>query len=208
MDSGVAGRPVETAVTGGADPPDAQVPDVRPEPWDGGGRPRSVHRRHLAAVGGSLLLLTGCSGLDSKACTAIGPPFGLTFLDVASLNEPAQPADGPVMVDLCADDVCEGTYVRTLGADPAATGGDEIADPLVFSTGMGATPTAHLRLHDDGGPPLREVSTPVAARAVSSDVNGPECLSQGYWGAVRVAPDGTLVDVTADTPLPGSLQPL
>ncbi len=48
---------------------------------------------------------------------------------------------------------------------------------------------------------------PVAALAVSSDINGPGCIDEGYWGAVRVQPDGTLIDVTATTPLPASLKP-
>ncbi|NAZ74307.1 hypothetical protein GTQ99_02555 [Kineococcus sp. T13] len=152
------------------------------------------------------MLLTACSsGMTAQACTAIGPPFGLTF-DMRALNDPPQPPDSPLVADYCADDACQGTYVRLFTADPAITGGADMSSAFIFDLDMSAAPTAHLRLHDEGGPVVREVSVPVAARAVSSDVNGPRCTSDGYWGAVRVEPDGSLSDVTATTPLPASLQ--
>ncbi|GAB3598895.1 hypothetical protein GCM10027586_01210 [Kineococcus gypseus] len=109
-------------------------------------------------------------------------------------------------MDYCADDACRDTCVRSFSTDPAITGGGEVSDAFVFDFHMARTPTAHLRLHDEGGPVVREVSVPVAAVAVSSDVNGPGCTDEGYWGAVRVQRDGTLIDVTATTPLPASLQ--
>ena len=168
-------------------------------------RRRVVRTPLLAASGSALLLLTACVGPGSGVCTAIGPPFGLTF-DMTALNDPPQPADSPLVADYCADDACQGTYVRLFSADPAITGGSDMTGAFVFDPGMSATPSARLRLHEEGGPVVREVSTPVAARAVTSDVNGPGCTSQGHWGAVRVEPDGTLTDVSASTPLPASLQ--
>ncbi|PPK95340.1 hypothetical protein CLV92_106161 [Kineococcus xinjiangensis] len=162
----------------------------------------------LAASGAALLLLaTACAGpLPGVACTSVGPPFGLTF-DMTALNGPPQPADSPIVADYCADDACQGTYVRLFSADPAVTGGGDMRSAFIFDPDMTATPTAHLRLHDEGGPVTRAASTAVAARAVSSDVNGPGCIAEGHWGAVRVEPDGSLTDVTATTPLPESLQP-
>ncbi|GAB7191171.1 hypothetical protein NUM3379_18780 [Kineococcus sp. NUM-3379] len=159
------------------------------------------------ASGAALLLLTACAGPGSGvACSAVGPPFGLSF-DMTALNTPPLPADSPLVADHCADDTCHSTYVRLFSADPAVTGGGDTRSAFVFDPDMTATPTAHLRLHDEGGPVTREVGTPVAARAVSSDVNGPGCTAEGHWGAVRVGPDGSLTDVTATTPLPESLQP-
>ncbi|GAA0314977.1 hypothetical protein [Kineococcus aurantiacus] len=153
------------------------------------------------------MLTSACAGgTAGRACTAIGPPFGLSF-DMTALNTPPQPVDSPLVADYCADDICQGIYVRLLSTDLAITGGADTAGAFIFDLEVSTAPTAHLRLHDVGGPITREVSVPVAAVAVSADVNGAQCRSEGYWGAVRVEPDGTLVDVTSTAPLPASLQP-
>ena len=184
-----------------------RIGGTRAEPGGGAPRPTGVRSGLLAAAGGVVLLAAACSsGAPGRACTAVGPPFGLTF-DMSALNTPPQPASSALVADYCADDACMSTYVRLFSADPAITGGSDTSGAFVFDPGMSATPSARLRLHEEGGPVVREVSTPVTARAVTSDVNGPGCTSQGHWGAVRVEADGTLTDVSAGTPLPASLQP-
>ncbi|MFB9377173.1 hypothetical protein ACFFKU_01795 [Kineococcus gynurae] len=135
-----------------------------------------------AAVVTVLLLTSACSrGATEYACTLIGPPFGLEF-DLTAVNVPAQPVDSPLVVDVCADDVCQSRRVRDLVTDPAAPAGVDTGRKFVFDLDMSATPTAYLRLHDEGGPVLREVEVTVEALAVSSDVNGERCRSHGFWG--------------------------
>ncbi len=93
-----------------------------------------------AGAGVGLLLLAGaCFGLGSaKACTEVGPPFGLTFVQMRALNEPPLAPDDPLVVDYCADDVCRGAYVRSFSTDPAITGGEEVGDAFMFDFYMGS----------------------------------------------------------------------
>lgn len=155
------------------------------------------------------MVLAGCStpppdpvAEPEFACTLIGPPFGVAF-DLSALAGAPQPAGNPRVADYCADDVCQSVEVRLFG-----TAAEDVDPSALFvPVWDGPAPaTAHLRLHDEGGAVTREVSAPLRARAVTSDVNGPRCLAEGHWAAVRVGPDGALTDVTASTPLPESLQ--
>ncbi|PRY12199.1 hypothetical protein CLV37_111156 [Kineococcus rhizosphaerae] len=164
--------------------------------------------RRGAAVAGTCLLVvaaSACSHLDpGVACTTLAPPFGLVF-DLSALSDVAQGPSGPRSADYCLDDVCRSVRLR-LFTGPVENRTKDPSALFISDRDMTADPTAQLRLRDGADSITQTASTPVTPREVTSDVN-PGCATTGRWAVVRWEAGGSLVDVTATSPLPATLHP-